>query len=118
MYRHFANYLMRREFPDEHISFIPQKEERRNKDARILGLIPLFRAGFIYFNEPACRQLKLEYKEYPFGTTRDLLDALAMHKDILFKPNTPEQQLYLDEQAISRQSGMKPGQLDSVNWGG
>jgi hypothetical protein len=117
VYKHFARYLMEKEFPKEHITWVPQKAEKRNKDARILGLIPLFRSGFIYLNEPACRQLALEYEEYPYGTTRDILDALAMHKDILFRPLTPEESLWLSEEAASR-GGRRPRQLDSVNWGG
>ena len=118
IYKHFARYLMRHEFKDYEITFIPQKEERRSKDARIMGLIPLFRAGFVYLNEPACRQMKLEYKEYPYRSTRDLIDALAMHKDVLFRPNLPEENLLL-QQNLDRQNARRiPGQLDAVNWGG
>jgi hypothetical protein len=117
VYKHFARYLMQREFPKEHVSWVPQKAEKRNKDARILGLIPLFRSGFVYLNEPACRQLRLEYEEYPYGTTRDILDALAMHPDCLFRPLTPEETLWLSEESAARVGRRQPGQLDSVNWG-
>ncbi|OGR29716.1 MAG: hypothetical protein A2139_02410 [Desulfobacca sp. RBG_16_60_12] len=116
VYRHFANYLMSKEFRSESVSFIPQKAEKQSKDARIAGLVPPFRTGFIYLNEPECRQLRLEYKEYPHGTTRDLLDALAQYKKVLFRPSLPEEQL---PSWAARTSGstLHPGQLDAVNWG-
>ena len=117
VYKHFARYLLRREFPKEHIAFLPQKAEKRSKDARILGLIPDFRSGFIYLNQPHCKQLVLEYKEYPFSTTRDLMDALTMHKDVLFRPHTPEEMLFQMEEIEARKSVMRPGQYDTANWG-
>jgi hypothetical protein len=113
VYKHFANYVMRKEFPKDYISFIPQKAEKRNKDARILGLIPLFRSGFVYFNTPECKQLELEYREYPFGTTRDILDALAMHPTILFRPLTTDEYLAMGS---ATQGQVGPGRLDLVNW--
>jgi hypothetical protein len=116
VYKHFARYLMRKEFPKDHITFIPQKAEKQSKDARIMGLIPDFRSGFVYLNEPACRQLVQEYTEYPYGTTRDIMDALAQHKKCVFRPLTVEESLELSESRANR--GRRPGQLDAVNWGG
>ena len=116
VYKHFANYLLRKEFPKDHVSFIPRKEERRSKDARILGMIPDFRTGLVYLNEPLTRQLVLEYKEYPYGSTRDILDGLAMHRDAIFRPLTVEEQMDLDTD--NRTQTLAPGQLDAVNWGG
>jgi hypothetical protein len=117
VYKYFATYLLRREFPDYHIGFIPQKAERQNKHARILGTLPDFRNGFVYLNEPTTKQLVLEYKEYPYGTTMDILDALAQHRKILFKPLLPEEQFDNLHRVESQRGGLGRGQLDRVNWG-
>jgi hypothetical protein len=79
IYKHVGEYLLEREFPELRslITFIKLKEERSQKDTRILGLIPRWRGGLIYVG-PEAHQLLTEAREYPFGRTRDLLDALAM----------------------------------------
>lgn len=79
VYRHIGQYLLEKEFPElrDLIYFIKLKEERTQKDTRILGLIPRWRSGMIYVG-PEAAQLLVEAREYPFGRTRDLLDGCAM----------------------------------------
>jgi hypothetical protein len=118
VYRHWATYLLEREYPGKHIAFLPQREERRSKDARILGLIPDMRDGLIYFHEERCQLLLQELREYPYGTTRDLLDALAMRNDVLSRPLTTGEVL---QREFERRQRVGPtsryrGPRDTVNW--
>ena len=119
IYKFWGDYLLEREYPTAGIQFIPQREERRNKDARIQGLIPAWRNGFIYLNAPECQQLIREANEYPHGSTRDLLDALANRDAVLARPKTTGELTYDDWQR-TRHAGSGDrtrGPHDSVNWG-
>ena len=79
IYKHLGRYLLEKEFPElaHLIYFLKMKEERSQKDTRILGLIPRWRGGMVYFG-PEAGPMLVEAREYPFGRTRDCLDAYAM----------------------------------------
>lgn len=66
---------------------------RRSKDTRINALIPPFKRGMVYLNRGATQMKEMvqELLEYPYGRTRDLLDALAYGDDVLRRPETPEE---------------------------
>ena len=87
VYKHVGEYLLQREFPTlrDKVFFVKLKEERAQKDTRILGLIPRWRAGHSYFG-PEAKAILVEANEYPFGRTRDLLDAYAMRQKVLRMP--------------------------------
>ena len=113
VYKHFANYMLRREFPDKHVGFIPQKAEKQSKDSRIMGMLPMFRNGFIYLNAPLTQQLVLEYKEYPFGTTRDIFSMPSRCTRRHSSGHTPPTRCTTWTREAA-QRGLRPGQLDTL----
>jgi hypothetical protein len=59
----------------------------RRKDDRIERLNPGFRNGLYYVRDHTnLRPFLQEYRDYPYGLTRDLLDALAYDSEILRLP--------------------------------
>jgi hypothetical protein len=59
----------------------------RHKDDRIERLQPGFRKGLYYVRDhDNLRPFIQEYRDYPYGLTRDLLDALAYDNDVLRLP--------------------------------
>jgi hypothetical protein len=59
----------------------------RRKDDRIERLQPGFRNGLYYVRDHInLRPFLAEYRDYPYGLTRDLLDALAYDSEILRLP--------------------------------
>ena len=52
------------------------KTRGRKKEARIMGLAPLFEAGVVWIKR-GMRELEQELFEFPYGATDDLIDALA-----------------------------------------
>lgn len=52
------------------------------KDVRIYGLEPWFRKGLFYFCGKLQNDFYGEYIDFPNTRTRDILDALAMQKDV------------------------------------
>lgn len=77
----------RHKFPVNIIKLPPGK---RDKDTRISRLIPGFRQGLYYFNFGQTVELVKEVAEYPYGETRDCLDALAYDYKI-GRPSSPEE---------------------------
>lgn len=107
LYRHFANHLLSTEpaFRKADIQFLPQKCPRMEKDTRIRALMPDWREGYIYLNEPESQQLVTEFREYPFGTTRDILDAFAQRAadpKPVSRPETIDEQIYYEEEMQAR----------------
>lgn len=118
LYRFWGEHLLRTEYRSAPLQFIPLKEERRSKDTRIQALIPDWRAGFIYLNEPETRQLVVEANEYPYGRTRDLLDAFAMREEVLSRPRTTGEIVH-DAWETTRKTARHDryrGPYDHVNW--
>jgi hypothetical protein len=88
MYRHFLLQEARRR--DQFVTVTPLKPGKYDKETRIRGLIPKFREGMIYFSDaPGVKRFEQEYLEYPYGTTRDLLDAAAYMDEVLRRQETP-----------------------------
>ncbi len=92
----WISYLAEREFNGFHVSYIPLKPGNRDKDYRIQGKRGSFQAGWEYVLGPVKTTLEDEYLTYPFGTTRDILDAGAYDEDPGVLPR-PETELELEE---------------------
>jgi hypothetical protein len=105
MYRHFL--IKEAAKQNRALSFVSLKPGMRDKETRIQGKIPEFRAGLFYLNEiPALKKLQQEYIEFPYGRTRDLLDALAYDAEALRRPESPvEYERRIDEDRVSRIMG-------------
>jgi hypothetical protein len=101
MYRHFLQIVAnKRDIP---ITITPLKPGKRDKETRVQGLIPGFRAGLWYLNDTsALQRFKQEYLDFPYGKTRDLLDALAYYGEVLRRPETPEERDERRDMARSR----------------
>jgi hypothetical protein len=68
------------------------KPRARAKIDRIESKIPGFSRGFYYLNRlPQIRAFEREYLDYPYGQTRDLLDAVAYDDDLLRRPDSPDE---------------------------
>lgn len=67
--------------------------QSKNKEARIRGLVPLFKAG-ILFIRPSQGDLITELLQFPQGKHEDVIDALSMQLDVVANTavlETPEQ---------------------------
>ena len=73
------------------LQIVPVKPRGRHKDDRIKQLIPGFRRGFYYLNSEskALAAMKREYLDFPYGASRDMLDALAYGPEVVKKPIDP-----------------------------
>ncbi len=67
------------------------KPERQQKDTRIVAKIPDMRRGLYYWNRATTEPLRQEYLEYPYGDTRDLLDAWGYDRKALNRWSTPNE---------------------------
>lgn len=75
-----------------------------SKEARIRGLIPLYRAGMI-FHRRSDDELERELLEFPYGKHDDRADALSMVLKVLDEavlPQTPEQKERRIRQEVER----------------
>jgi len=74
LYRHWLQSEMRhRNF---YFNIIPAKTGQKQKDARVLGLVPYFNASQIYFHKDQ-KALHEEYNQFGLGSSYHILDALA-----------------------------------------
>jgi hypothetical protein len=89
VYRHWMREIAERR--NQHIRFVRLKPRGRDKDTRITGRIPDMRSGFYYLNRVGTEKFIQEYLEYPYGGTRDLLDAWAYDVDALRRPQTDDE---------------------------
>jgi hypothetical protein len=88
IYRHWIKQEMQRR--GTHLTITPLKPKGRRKQDRIEGKIPGFARGLYYVNEaPALNSFRREYLDYPYGQTRDLMDALAYDSEVLRRPESP-----------------------------
>jgi phage terminase large subunit-like protein len=75
VYRH---WLQREaESRNKYIRCVRLEPGKRDKDTRITSQIPACREGVYYLNRVGSEKFLQEYMEYPYGETRDLLDAWA-----------------------------------------
>lgn len=98
VYRHWLREeSRRRSIP--HLTLIDLEPGRRQKDARIRAKIAPTRQGIYYVDRGVEREFVREYLEYPYGTTRDILDAWAYDDEagILPRPLSPEEQQRYDD---------------------
>jgi len=104
MYRYWVQDEARRR--GVHVSCIDLEPGRRTKDSRITAKITPFRAGHYYLNRAVEDLFVEEYLEYPYGRTRDLLDALAYDDEpgVLPKPLSPTEANQYEQAATSWQS--------------
>jgi len=79
-YQATLKYWLRERMNKENIHFVVENftHGRRSKEARILGLVPLFAAGRV-FVRPQHKHLVQELLAYPLGQHDDTPDALSMH---------------------------------------
>ena len=69
------------------ISELPKDVGKNAKDIRIRALQDDFSCGGVYIHE-SMRDFRSEYLAFPMGQTKDLLDALAYHKQYWKKKKT------------------------------
>ena len=74
---------------------------RRDKDTRIVGQIAPCKEGVYYINRAGTGTFVQEYVEYPYGETRDLLDAWAYD----YRLQRPESMVERYEREIDSASG-------------
>jgi hypothetical protein len=98
VYRHWLREEARRRGVP-HLSLIDLEPGRRQKDARIRAKITPTRLGVWYVNRAAEREFVREYLEFPYGGTRDILDAWAYDDEpgVLPRPLSPEEAARYDE---------------------
>ena len=74
LYRHWLQSEMRHR--NTYFNIIPAKTGQKAKDARVLGLVPYFSAGQIFFHKSQTA-LHEEYRQFGLGSSYHILDALA-----------------------------------------
>lgn len=91
VYRHFLAYMLEKDprYKNLSLDIIPVEPAGRNKDSRVLSMIPFFRQGFYYCDPSLSRPLLQELQEYPYGMTVDCVDALAYLTEAVSRPETP-----------------------------
>lgn len=93
-----------------HLRFIQLDTKRQDKDTRITAMIPRVKSGLYFVNKVGTERFVQEYAEYPFGATRDLLDAWAYDYRIT-RPKSTDEIQWEKEQKIS---GRGRGTIDQV----
>lgn len=103
VYRHWLREESRRRGVP-HLSLIDLEPGRRQKDARIRAKITPTRLGVYYVARSIEPEFVREYLEFPYGATRDILDAWAYDDEpgMLPRPLSPEEQQAYDEAADAR----------------
>jgi len=88
-------------------AYIALKPKMRDKDSRIIDKAKSFRAGFEYVNESIKPLLLSEYATFPYGATKDILDAGAYDEDpgVLPRPASDDEREYDAALQEWRQSG-------------
>jgi len=74
VYRHWLEAEMRHK--NFYFTVIPAKTKQREKDARVMGLVPYFNASQIFFHKDQ-QALQQEYDQFGLGSAYHILDALA-----------------------------------------
>lgn len=65
------------DYAGQYLAPVPVTTGGRDKEERILSLIPGFRRGDYYLNTVGTTKLAVELTEYPHADTKDLVDALS-----------------------------------------
>lgn len=79
-------------FENQHLTPVPLEPGRTNKNIRIENKANGFDNGDYYINRSETEDFYEEYTQYPYGATRDILDALAYDDRLLFRPATDEEE--------------------------
>lgn len=74
----------------EYLNWLELRPQNRSKEARILGLRPLARAGGIHVQKQHL-QILTEFVRYPKGKSRDFIDAIAYTMDVAIAPDAPKE---------------------------
>lgn len=111
LYRHWITEESYRR--GEHVTCIDLEPGRRTKDSRITAKITPMRAGHYYLARDVEESFCGEYLTYPYGETRDILDALAYDDEpgALPRPPSPAEAEESERSAASwhsRYSGIDP----------
>lgn len=109
LYRHWIVEESRRR--GEHVTCLDLEPGRRTKDARITAKITPFQAGHYYLARDVEDTFTAEYLTYPYGETRDILDALAYDDEpgAVPRPLSPAEAEQYEQQATdwtSRYTGI------------
>lgn len=70
------------------LQFCPLLTEGIDKDTRIRSMSGPHREGMVFYNDACTLEIQQELIEYPYGDTRDLIDALAYLPKLLSRPQT------------------------------
>jgi hypothetical protein len=91
LYRHWINERARKE--NRWVRVVGLKPSNRTKNARINALIGPIQGGHFYVSRSCAKAVCQELSEYPYGTTRDILDALSYYDapGVLPRPLSPEE---------------------------
>lgn len=94
LYRHWIQELQGpgRTYQDTHLTAIPVKPGRTNKDTRIRDKVNGWDDGTYYLNRQETEDFYEEFSQYPHARTRDLLDAMA-YDSMLTRPLTNEEEM-------------------------
>lgn len=77
--------------PGVEFQWVPLLTKGEDKDTRIRALMGPHREGLWYYSLPDTRPVVQELLEYPNAETRDCLDAQAYFRQILVRPETPDE---------------------------
>lgn len=58
-------------------------KDAKSKEARVAGLIPMYRLGLVYHNKSVCTPLEIQLLAYPRSKKWDVMDALAYVVEML-----------------------------------
>ena len=77
--------------PGVEFAWVPLLTKGEDKDTRIRSLMGPHREGLWYYSLPDTRPVVQELLEYPNAETRDCIDAQAYFRQILVRPETPDE---------------------------
>ena len=73
---------------EDQLQFFPLQTEGIDKDTRIRSITGPHREGMVFYESSLTLDIQQEIIEYPYGSTRDLIDALAYLPKMLSRPQT------------------------------
>tara|TARA_R110002020_G_scaffold68553_10_gene179378 strand:- start:7793 stop:9559 length:1767 start_codon:yes stop_codon:yes gene_type:complete len=108
VYMHFLDYMLKHDekYRDVELQVIPVTPAGRQKDSRVLKMIPFIRQGFYHFRPESCKPVLQEMQEYPYGMTVDCVDALAYLPEVVARPETPTE---IEQGYIRKHEEFGPG---------
>ena len=85
-YQEALIYIVKDEMRKRNVFFkVSEISTRREKEMKIRGLVPMYRAGVMY-HSPKHTELEEELLRFPKGRTDDIIDAQAMQQELVRKP--------------------------------